>query len=133
MKIGRCVIKYNLYSNETTSMLPSLSKPKVSIFYNFPIFCRPVINEVFNRFLPSTVSRALDCWSGGHEFKPPWGQFLTKFILCCVTSDLSDNLTEMRQISLSWKTRIAVASVTTSTSEFSRNTQSCQCWHFCIA
>ena len=27
-----------------------------------------------------------------------------KFILFCVTLDLSDNLTEMHQISLSWKT-----------------------------
>ena len=26
----------------------------------------------------------------------PWGQFLTKFILFCVTLDLSDNLTETR-------------------------------------
>ena len=34
---------------------------------------------------------------GGHGFKPPGGQILTKLILCCVTSDLSDNLTEMRQ------------------------------------
>ena len=33
----------------------------------------------------------------GCEFKPHWGQFLTKFILLCVTLDLSDNLTEMRQ------------------------------------
>ena len=31
----------------------------------------------------------------GCEFKPYWGQFLTKFILFCVTSDLSDNLTEI--------------------------------------
>ena len=30
-----------------------------------------------------------------------YGQFLMKFILFCVTSDLSDNLTEMRKISLS--------------------------------
>ena len=34
------------------------------------------------------------------EFKPHWGQILTKFILCCVTLDLSDNLTEMHQIVL---------------------------------
>ena len=26
-----------------------------------------------NKFLPSTVSRALDWWSGGHGFKPHWG------------------------------------------------------------
>ena len=29
------------------------------------------------------------------------GQILTKFILCCVTSDLSDDLTEMCGFSLS--------------------------------
>ena len=52
-----------------------------------------------NRFLPSSVGR-----TGGHGFKPHWGQFLTKFILCCVTSDLSDNLTEMCQTGLSRKT-----------------------------
>ena len=34
-------------------------------------------------------------------------QFLMKFILFCVTLDLSDNLAEMRQISLSWKTRMS--------------------------
>ena len=38
---------------------------------------RKLTSEIFNRFLPSTVSRALDCWSGGHGFKPYWGQFLT--------------------------------------------------------
>ena len=32
---------------------------------------------------------------------PTGGQFLTKFILFCVPSDLSDNLTEIRQISFS--------------------------------
>ena len=32
---------------------------------------------------------------------PTGGQFLTKFILFCVTLDLSDNLTEMRQTDLS--------------------------------
>ena len=30
--------------------------------------------------------------------KPHWEQFLTKFILFCVTLDLSDNLTEMRMV-----------------------------------
>ena len=50
--------------------------------------------------------RARDYWSGGCEFKPHWGQFSMKFILCCVTLDLSDNLTEMRQIGLSWKTQL---------------------------
>ena len=36
----------------------------------------------------------------------PLGQFLTKFILFCITLDLSDYLTEMRQIGHSWKTQI---------------------------
>ena len=37
-------------------------------------------------------------WMGvsPQEIEQHWGQFLTKFILCCVTLDLSDNLTEMR-------------------------------------
>ena len=30
----------------------------------------------------------------------PLGQFLTKFILFCVTLDLSDNLTEMRIVKI---------------------------------
>ena len=38
-----------------------------------------------------------------------WGQFLTKFILFCVTLDLSDNLTEMHQIFLSLKTRVTTS------------------------
>ena len=52
--------------------------------------------------------RHWDWWFGGCEFKPQRGQFLTKFILCCVTLDLSDNLTEMPQIGLSWKTQTIV-------------------------
>ena len=52
--------------------------------------------------------QACGWWSGGCEFKPHWGQFLTKFILCCVTLDLSDNLTEMRQTGPSWKTQMNV-------------------------
>ena len=69
---------------------------------------RRLTSEISNRFLPSTVSRALDWWPRGCEFKPHWGQFLTKFILCCVSSDLSDNLTEMGQTGLSWKTRLSL-------------------------
>ena len=56
---------------------------------------RKFISEISNRFLPSSVSRALDWWSGGCQFKPHWGLFLTKFILCRVISDLSHNQTEM--------------------------------------
>ena len=37
----------------------------------------------------------------GVSSNPTWRQFLTKFILCYVTLDLSDNLTQMRHISLS--------------------------------
>ena len=44
--------------------------------------------ESSNGFLPTRVSRALDWWSGSHGFKPHWGQFLTKFILCCVKTRL---------------------------------------------
>ena len=38
-------------------------------------------NLLPNRFLPSSVSRALKWWSRGHGFNPDWGQFLTNFIL----------------------------------------------------
>ena len=38
---------------------------------------------------------------------PTGGNFWWIFFLFCVTADLSDNLTEMRQISLSWKTRMS--------------------------
>ena len=37
---------------------------------------------------------------------PTGDNFLTKFILCCVTLGLSDNLTEMRRIGISWKTQL---------------------------
>ena len=67
---------------------------------------RKLTSEISNRFLAISVGRAEDWWSGGCGFKPHWVQFLTKFILFCVTSDLSDNLTEMRQTGLSWKIRI---------------------------
>ena len=63
-------------------------------------------NFLPNRFLPSSVGRVLEWWSGGHGFKAHRGQFLMTFIFFCVTWDLSDNLTKMRQISLSWKTRV---------------------------
>ena len=39
---------------------------------------RKLTSEISNRFLPSSVGRAGDWWSGGHGFKPHWGQFLTK-------------------------------------------------------
>ena len=67
---------------------------------------RKLTSDISNRFLASPVSRAWDWWSGGCGFKPRWGQFLTKFILCCVTLDLSDNLTEIRLKGLTWKTQL---------------------------
>ena len=69
---------------------------------------RKLTSDISNRFLASSVRRAWDCWSGGCEFKPHWGWFLMKFILCCVTLDLSDNLTEMRLKGLTWKTHLFV-------------------------
>ena len=51
-------------------------------------------NLLPNRFQLSSIGRALEWWSRGCEFKVHWWQFLTKFILSCVTLDLSDNLTE---------------------------------------
>ena len=67
---------------------------------------RKLTSEISNRFLVSSVRRAWDWWSSGCEFKPHWGQFLMKFVLFCVTLDLSDNLTEMRLKGLSWKTQL---------------------------
>ena len=56
-------------------------------------------------FLPNSVGRAWDWWM--RLMIQKWVQTpLMKFILFCVTSDLSENLTEMCQISLSWKPRI---------------------------
>ena len=63
-------------------------------------------NLLPNRFLPSSVGRASEWWSGGLGFKPYWDQVLTKLILFWLTLDLSNNLTEMRQICLSWKKQI---------------------------
>ena len=39
-----------------------------------------------------------------------------KFILLCVTLDLSDNMTEMRQIGLSWKTQLGPEAIQEATS-----------------
>ena len=51
-------------------------------------------NLLPNRFLPSSVGRALEV-KGSHPF-------------FSLNLDLSDNLTEMRQTSLSWKTRLVL-------------------------
>ena len=50
------------------------------------------------KYLTDVVGTAITSWIPSI---PDWGKFLTKFILCCVTSDLSDNLTEMCQTDLS--------------------------------
>ena len=52
-------------------------------------------------FLES-VGRTLERQSGGCGFKPHWGQFLMKFILFCVTLDLSDFIIWQKYVS--WKT-----------------------------
>ena len=54
----------------------------------------------------SDLPQLVEHWSDDPEFKSHWGQFLTKFILFCVTFDLSNNLTEMRQIGLSSKIQL---------------------------
>ena len=51
-------------------------------------------NLLPNRFLPSSVGKALAWRSGGPGFNPYWGQFLTKFFCSSLYKDLSDNLTE---------------------------------------
>ena len=69
-------------------------------------FIKALMIHIHNQIV--RVGRAGDWWSGGCEFKPHLGQFLMKFILFYVTLDLSDNLTEMRQTGLSWKTQLEV-------------------------
>ena len=51
-------------------------------------------NLLPNRFLPSSVGRALGWWSGGHGFQPHWEQYGI-FFCSSLHGDLSDNLTEM--------------------------------------
>ena len=51
-------------------------------------------NLLPNRFLPSSVGKALAWRSGSPGFKPHWAQFLTKFFCSSLYKDLSDNLTE---------------------------------------
>ena len=47
-----------------------------------------------NRFLPSSVGKALAWRSRGPGFNPHWGQYLTIFFCSSLCKDLSDNLTE---------------------------------------
>ena len=51
-------------------------------------------NLLPNRFLPSSVGKALAWRSGGPGFKPHWGQFLTNFFCSSLCEDLPDNQTE---------------------------------------
>ena len=53
-------------------------------------------NLLPNRFLPSSVGRALGWWLGGHGFRPHREQFLTIFFCTSLHGDLSDNLTQTR-------------------------------------
>ena len=59
-------------------------------------------NLLPNRFLPSSVGKALAWRSGVPGFNPHWGQFLTKFFCSSLCKDLSDNLTET-PIVKNWK------------------------------
>ena len=63
-----------------------------------------LVSRKSNRIVGFFTIRKSDSWKlAEHETdvtevassKPHWGQFLMKFILFCVTLDLSDNLTEM--------------------------------------
>ena len=49
-------------------------------------------NLLPNRFLSSSVGKALEWWLGGCGFKPRWGQFLMIFFLFCVYRNASDFL-----------------------------------------
>ena len=51
-------------------------------------------NLLPNRFLHSSVGKALAWKSRGSCFNSHWGQFLTKFIYSSLCKDLLDNLTE---------------------------------------
>ena len=55
-----------------------------------------------NRFLPGSVGRAVEWWSGGQLFHSYWGQFLTIFFLFPAWRD---NLI-IWQKHISWKTRL---------------------------
>ena len=72
---------------------------------------RKLTSEISNRFLPSSVGRNMRLMIQRLWVQTPLGRFLMKLILCCVISDLSDNLTEIRQISLSWKTWLSLSRV----------------------
>ena len=64
-------------------------------------------NLVPNRFLPSSVGRALEWRSRGCGFQPHWMKFLTKFILFCVK--ICQIIWQKR---VSWKTQFAALNLT---------------------
>ena len=88
--LGRRFLKWALFVSCTTSHV-GLCSFLESIEHE-----RPLRFRLATECWLSSVGRALESWSGVCEFKLHWGQFLKKFILFCVTLDLSDNLTETR-------------------------------------
>ena len=100
---GLNALQTHLVSTFTKSLFGRLCKAILSIFSTNKSKMQVVYetnkarsrNLMPNRFLPSSVGRSLESWSGGLGCKPHWVQFLTKFILFCETLDLSNNLTEM--------------------------------------
>ena len=75
-------------------------------------------NFLLNRFLHSSVGRALEWWSRGCGFQPHWGKFLMKFILFGVTLDLSDYLTETRIVKNSIVSRLERSEVKSDSNYF---------------
>ena len=61
-------------------------------------------NLLPNRFLPSSVGKALTWRSGDPGFNPPWGQFLTKFFFAVLCMRICQIIW---QKCLSWKTQIS--------------------------
>ena len=60
-------------------------------------------NLLTNRFLPSSVGKALAWRSGGPGFNPHWGQFLTKFFFALPCGKICQIIWQKR---LSWKTQL---------------------------
>ena len=60
-------------------------------------------NLLTNRFLPSSVGKALAWRSGGPGFNPQWGQFLTKFFFALPCVKICQIIWQKR---LSWKTQM---------------------------
>ena len=90
-------------SDHQSHALPTeLERNLLDIFeVSFPLFHAPLYMFI------SRINRA-GLYIGLNDSHPQWSSdlFLMKFILFCVTSDLSVILTEMCQIFLPWKTRM---------------------------